>query len=200
MARTPRICYNQIHDTDAASNGLERPNNSKGVYIDNGSSNYVIDHNVTWNVDRAVVLNSREGTAETNRNNLILNNTLSGRTWSYGWKHCPSPETLIANNIFLAKAEPGVGATASHNLFSQTDPRFVPGSRFELQADSPARNAGLVREPYAVEAAGGAPDLGAFAFGVPPWTAGSSLIKNGKQMTARADSSVQSSANVVSER
>ena len=189
-----RICYNQIHDTDAASNGLERPNNSKGVYIDNGSSNYVIDHNVTWNVDRAVVLNSRVGTAETNRNNLILNNTLSGRTWSYGWKHCPSPETLIANNIFLTKAEPGVGATASHNLFSQIDPRFVPGSHFELSADSPARNAGLVREPYAVAATGSAPDLGAFPFGVPPWTVGSTLAKDQKPLTAKTDSSEQSAA------
>lgn len=185
-----RICYNQIHDTDAASNGLERPNNSKGVYIDNGSSNYVIDHNVTWNVDRAVVLNSREGTAETNRNNLILNNTLSGKTWSYGWKHCPSPETLVANNIFLARAEPGVGATVSHNLFSQTDPRFVPGSRFELSADSPARNAGLVREPYALAATGSGPDIGAFAFGVPPWTGGSTLAKDQKPLTAKSDLTV----------
>ena len=177
-----RICYNQIHDTDAASSGLARPNNSKGIYIDNGSSNYVIDHNVTWNVDRAVVLNSREGTTETNRNNLILNNTLSGKTWSYGWKHCPSPETLVANNIFLAKAEPGVGAAVSHNLFNKTDPHFVPGSRFQLSADSPARGAGLVRAPYAVAAEGRAPDIGAFAYGVAPWTAGSSLAKRGKPL------------------
>jgi len=180
-----RICYNQIHDTDAESSGLARPNNSKGVYIDNGSSNYVIDHNVTWNVDRAVVLNSREGTAETNRNNLILNNTLSGKAWSYGWKHCPSPGTLVANNIFLAKAEPGVGATVSNNLFRETDPRFVSGSRFELSADSPARNAGLLREPYSVAKNGIAPDLGAFAYGEPAWTAGASLPNKPNPLSAK---------------
>ncbi|MEI7730490.1 MAG: family 43 glycosylhydrolase [Verrucomicrobiota bacterium] len=168
-----RICYNRIHDTDGPSSGLARPNNSKGIYLDNGSSNYIVDHNVTWNVDRALVLNSREGKGETNRNNLILNNTLSGTSWSYGWKHCPSPETVVANNIFLARAEPGVGATVKSNLFPGTDPRFVPGSRFELRADSPARRAGVVRAPYALGTAGQPPDLGAFPYGVKPWTAGS---------------------------
>jgi predicted GH43/DUF377 family glycosyl hydrolase len=172
-----RVCYNQIHDTDGRSNGLKKENNSKGIYLDNGSSNYVIDHNVAWHVDRALVLNSREGMAETNRNNLILNNTLAGTKWSYGWKHCPSPETLVANNIFLARAEPGVGAVVTNNLFPATDPRFVPGSHFELQADSPARRAGVVRAPYAVGADGQAPDLGAFAYGAKPWTVGSTLWK-----------------------
>ena len=86
----------------------------------------------------------------------------------------------MANDIFLARAEPGVGATVSHNLFGKTDPQFVPGSQFQLSADSPARNAGLVRAPYAVAAEGSAPDLGAFAYGVPPWSAGSSLAKSQK--------------------
>ena len=180
-----RICYNQIHDTDAPSSGLSRPNNSKGIYLDNGSSNYVVDHNVTWNVDKALVLNSREGKAEINRNNLIINNTLAGAGWSYGWKNCPSPGTFIANNIFLAKAEPGVGATVSHNLFPNTDPRFVPGTRFELQADSPARRAGLAHEPYAAAKNGIAPDLGAFAYGVPAWTAGASLTTKLNPLSAK---------------
>ena len=180
-----RICYNQIHDTDATSSGLARANNSKGIYLDNGSSNYVVDHNVTWNVEKALVLNSREGKAEINRNNLILNNTLAGAGWSYGWKNCPSPGTLIANNIFLAKAEPGVGATVSHNLFPNTDPRFVPGSRFELAANSPARKAGLAHEPYAVEKNGIAPDLGAFAYGVPTWKAGASLTPKPNPLSAK---------------
>jgi Right handed beta helix region len=193
-----RICYNQIHDTDAPSSGLARPNNSKGIYLDNGSSNYVVDHNVTWNVEKALVLNSREGTAEINRNNLILNNTLAGVSWSYGWKNCPSPGTLIANNIFLAKAEPGVGATISHNLFPNTDPRFVPGSRFELAANSPARKSGLTRAPYVVAKNGMAPDLGALAYGVPAWTAGASLptkpnLLSAKINTTSAQAAVASS-------
>jgi hypothetical protein len=86
-----RICYNRIHDTDGPSNGLKQGNNSKGIYLDNGSSNYVVDHNVTWNVDRAVILNSRAEKPEANRNILVLNNTLAASDWSLGWKHCPTP-------------------------------------------------------------------------------------------------------------
>ena len=187
-----RVCYNRIHDTDGPSNGLKHGNNSKGIYLDNGSSNYVIDHNATWNVDRALILNSRADKHETNRNILVLNNTLAASDWSLGWKHCPTPETLVANNIFLAKAAPGVGSAVSDNLFSETDPRFVPGSRFELQADSPARRAGLVRAPYALGAGGQAPDIGAFPYGVKPWTAGSALVKDQKPLTAKTDSTERS--------
>jgi len=170
-----RVCYNRIHDTDGPSNGLKQGNNSKGIYLDNGSSNYVVDHNVTWNVDRAVILNSRADKPEANRNILVLNNTLAASDWSLGWKHCPTPQTLVANNIFLARAEPGVEAEVSNNLAVGTDPRFVAGSRFELQADSPARRAGVAHAPYALGADGQPPDLGAFPYGVRPWTAGSTL-------------------------
>jgi len=181
--RGTRVCYNQIHETDGPSNGLKHGNNSKGIYLDNGSSNYVIDHNVTWNMDRALILNSRADKPEMNRNILVLNNTLAASDWSLGWKHCPTPETLVANNIFLAKAAPGVGAAVSHNLFSETDPRFVTGSRFELQADSPARRAGVARAPYASGTDGQPPDLGAFPYGVKPWTAGSTLWEAYKRNT-----------------
>jgi hypothetical protein len=81
----------------------------------------------------------------------------------------------VANNIFLARAEPGVEATVSNNLPAGTDPRFVAGSHFELQADSPARRAGVAHAPYALGADGQPPDLGAFPYGVRPWTAGSTL-------------------------
>lgn len=107
--RGTRICYNQIHDTDGPSNGMKHGNNSKGIYIDNGSSNYIIDHNVAWNVDRAMVLNSREGTAETNRNNLILNNTFSGTSWSYGWKHCPLAGNAGGQRHFPGASRAGGG-------------------------------------------------------------------------------------------
>ncbi len=195
-----RICYNCIHDCNGPSNGLNYDNNSKGIYLDNGSSNYIVDHNVVWNVDKALVLNSREGTSEMNRNNLVLNNTLAGTSWSYGWKHCPSPGTLVANNIFLAKAEPSVSASVSHNLFPNTDPRFVPGSRFELRADSPARSAGLERVPYAVATSGGGPDLGAFAYGILPWSAGSSLLNSPKPMKAKVNFSADTPPESWSDR
>jgi hypothetical protein len=56
------------------------------------------------------------------------------------------------------------------------DPMFVEGHSYELQEKSPARSAGIVIEPFAVENANRAPDLGALPYGVPPWQAGSSLM------------------------
>ena len=169
-----RICFNQIHDTDAASSGISGDNNAKGIYMDNGSSNYVIDHNVVWNVDKAMVVNARPG--EISRNILVLNNSLNGSKWSFGWKNCQTPGMVVANNIFCSKAQPGVGATVSNNLFSDSNPGFVAGSHLELQATSPARHAGLVRAPYVLPGADGrAPDLGAFPYGEKPWIAGSAL-------------------------
>jgi hypothetical protein len=84
---------------------------------------------------------------------------------------------VVANNIFLARAEPGVEATVSNNLPAGTDPRFVAGSRFELQADSPARRAGVAHAPCALGADGQPPDLGAFPYGV---SAPCALVKDGR--------------------
>ena len=170
-----RIAHNLVHDSDGASSGAPRDNNSKGIYLDNGGSNYVLDHNATWNVDVGLVINTRPG--ETSSNILVLNNTLGGTKVSYGWANCKTPQTVVANNIFRAAARPGIGADASHNLPPKTDPLFVPGSRFELQAVSPARHAGVAHEPYTVGVDGQPPDLGAFPYGVTPWTAGSTLWK-----------------------
>jgi len=169
-----RICFNQIHDTDAASSGTAGDNNAKGIYMDNGSSNYVIDHNAVWNVGKAMVVNARPG--EISRNILVLNNSLDGNKWSLGWKNCQTPGMVVANNIFCSKAQPGVGATVSNNLFPDINPQFIAGSHLELQATSPARHAGLVHTPYVVQGVDGrAPDLGAFPYGEKPWNAGSTL-------------------------
>jgi len=170
-----RISHNLAHDSDGPSSGAPRDNNSKGIYIDNGGSNYVIDHNAAWNVNVGLIVNTRPD--ETTSNILVLNNTLSGTKVSYGWPKCQTAQTLIANNIFRTNARPGIGAKATHNLPPNTDPLFVPGTHFELQAGSPARHAGIAHPPYAVDEGGQPPDLGAFPYGVKPWVAGSTLWK-----------------------
>ncbi|MEX1113799.1 MAG: right-handed parallel beta-helix repeat-containing protein [Akkermansiaceae bacterium] len=196
------ICYNKIHDTNASEGASTRDNNAKGIYLDNGSFNYVVHHNLVWNVDKAFVVNTRENKPkEISRNLVIVNNTLIGNKYSYGWKHCRTPDALIANNIFSgAKATIGVGAKASNNLFPDTDPRFVPGLSFALRADSPARKAGLANALAHVARQDVAPDLGAFAYGVPPWTAGSSLAKEQKSPAAKTSSKASPAANIVSGR
>jgi hypothetical protein len=171
------ICYNKIHDTNASEGASTRDNNAKGIYLDNGSYNYVVHHNLVWNVDKALVVNTRENKPkEISRNLVIVNNTLIGNIHGYGWKHCRTPDAVIANNIFKGRVSFGVGAEASHNLLDKDDPMFVEGHSYELQEESPARSAGIVIEPFAVENANRAPDLGALPYGVPPWQAGSSLM------------------------
>jgi len=171
------ICYNKIHDTNASEGASNRDNNAKGIYIDNGSFNYIIHHNLIWNVDKALVVNTRENKPkEISRGLVILNNTLIGNIYGYGWKHCRTPDAVIANNIFKGKTTFGVGAKASHNLLDKDDPMFVKGLSFELQERSPARGAGITKAPYTVSTSSHAPDLGALPYGVPPWKAGSSLM------------------------
>lgn len=171
------ICYNKIHDTNASEGASTRDNNAKGIYLDNGSLNYVVHHNLVWNVDKALVVNTRENKPkEISRNIIIFNNTLIGNIYGYGWKHCRTPDSIIANNIFKGRTTFSAGARVSHNLLDKDDPMFVKGHSFELQEKSPARNAGIAKAPYTVTGAGRAPDLGALPYGVPPWKAGSSLM------------------------
>lgn len=169
-----RICYNVIRDCDGPSNGLKQRNNSKGIYIDNGASDYVLDHNVTWNVDNGIILNSRpDHPEEVNRNVIILNNTLHGGR-SYGWRENPNPGGLIANNIFLASDFIHPAAKASNNLSAKTDPKFIESARnnYQLQPGSPAIDGGLQYPPYTDGFVGSAPDLGAYEQGRPAWKAG----------------------------
>ncbi|MGD0094848.1 MAG: carbohydrate-binding protein, partial [Planctomycetota bacterium] len=60
------------------------------------------------------------------------------------------------------------------------DPLFVApaGLNFQLQAASPARNAGEAVSPYTDGFAGTAPDIGALPFGQKPWTAGADPAAN----------------------
>ena len=192
------ICYNKIHDTNASEGAVTKDNNAKGIYLDNGSFNYVVHHNLVWNVDKALVVNTRENKPrEISRNLIIFNNTLIGNIHGYGWKHCRTPDSVIANNIFKGRTTFSVGAKASHNLLAKDDPMFVKGHSYELQEKSPARNAGIAKAPYTVSSAGSAPDLGALPYGAPPWKAGSSLMNRQSRAAAKNDPSAHSTTSAL---
>jgi hypothetical protein len=141
-----------------------------GIYLDNASSNFVVHHNVAWNLAFAFQL-SVPSTSE-----QVYNNTFVGTT--YGLADSPGsdlPGSVIENNVFVGPFQNNpVGATLSNNILSGTDPQFVDpaNNNYQLQHTSPAIAAGLVIPPYTNGYSGSAPDIGAYDHTKPPWKAG----------------------------
>ena len=140
-----------------------------GLYLDNGSSNYIVDHNVTWNVDIAAKVNPPGS------GNLWYNNTLTAVTTGLATSAGGAmPGDLFINNIFTVPAEFGSGAEVENNLLTPTDPLFVNAARnnYQLRRGSPAMNVGIVVSPVTNGFKGSAPDEGAYEFGVRPFRVG----------------------------
>jgi hypothetical protein len=162
------IAYNVVHDVSP----LYYRKVGIAIYLDNGSSNYVVHHNVGYAVsDDGMIINT------VSTNNLIYNNTYAAGIHGGG----TDPGVQIVNNIFTGAIRIGTGAVVKNNLVGPTDPKFVDpaGGNYQLQTGSPAIDMGALLPPYTNGSVGSAPDLGAFEVGAPPWSAGSSLTSDG---------------------
>jgi PA14 domain/Right handed beta helix region len=175
------IAYNLVHDNFA-------PSESMGIYLDNGSKNYLVHHNIVWNVRNAFNLNLPS------INNKVYNNTLLGWNESVGsgaavLADCDSSNTELMNNIFGAglnmggvfegtKCPTGQGLPAfSSNLTQDINPKFssLATNDFSLLAGSSAIDAGTKITGITDGFAGAAPDLGALEQGQAAFRAGASL-------------------------
>ncbi len=175
------IAYNLVHDNFA-------PSESMGIYLDNGSKNYLIHHNIVWNVKGALNINLPT------INNKIYNNTLLGWNESINSgapaiTDCDSSNTDVMNNIFNAPLSLGYGfgsfsctspngyPNLSSNLLDSTNPKFMSlaTNDFSLQANSSAIDTGKVIPGITDGFNGAAPDLGALEFGKPMFQAGANL-------------------------
>ena len=173
------IAYNKIHDFK-----------EMGIYLDSGSSNFFIHNNVIWNGEKTNPLGIHLNTPSTG--NKVYNNTL-GNTWltyNSGFADKNMTGTVIENNVgdwitrgrYLWGDAPGLVMQNNINTrlslgTSSIDPAKMyvdyAGFNYHLKAGSPAINAGLNlgltedmdgnRIPQ-----GGAPDLGAYEFGLVP--------------------------------
>ena len=144
-----------------------------GIYLDNGSANYIVDHNLVYNCDFALKMNPPS------TNNLIVNNTFEGT--SYGLESSGNESMtgcVIANNIFHMPVMFGPGLTQSHNILTAVNPLFVNTSLndYQLQSTSPAISAGVVMSPYTNGYLGSAPEIGAYEYGLPAFLSGSSTV------------------------
>jgi PA14 domain/Right handed beta helix region/Protein of unknown function (DUF1565) len=177
------IAYNLVHDNFA-------PSESMGIYLDNGSSNFVVHHNLVYNVKSALNLNLPS------TNNKIYNNTLLGFKESVSsgageTAQCDAANTELVNNIFGAtfslgfvfdgtQCPAGKGVpTFTNNLEQTVNPKFANASEanFTLGSGSPAINKGRVLAPYTNGYTGSAPDMGALESGVTPFNTGATLTE-----------------------
>ena len=165
------IAYNRIHDMT--------PEGDVGIYLDNGSNNYVVDHNLIYDVANAITLNPPS------TDNLIYDNTLIGLAVSIttGGGDQDMSGTYIENNLCTATL--GLGtlsdyAAVTYNLPYTTPPGFVNPAALDFQIAfySPAVDAGTTIPGYTNGYVGSAPDIGCFEYGLAPWTAGVSTASN----------------------
>ncbi|HET6250598.1 MAG TPA: right-handed parallel beta-helix repeat-containing protein [Tepidisphaeraceae bacterium] len=161
------IAYNVCYNVHTGGYG------AAGIYLDNGSQNWIVDHNVVYNADFALKMNPPDD------NDLIINNTFSGT--QYGLQSSGNEDmtgSTFLNNIFTAHAMFGPSATYNHDIFYQTNPQFVNAAayNFQIKSNSPAINAGVVMPPYTNGYLGKAPDIGAYEYGQTPFAAGATAI------------------------
>ncbi len=160
-----RIAYNVVYNVYAGGYG------AAGIYLDNDSSSYVVDHNVVFNANYGLKLNP------TNDDDKIYNNTFANT--GLGLATSGSGDmtgTVFANDIFTNPTHFGPGAVLQH-VFTGSDPRFVGGAAdnyldYQLAAGSPAIDQGEPLPTYTNGFAGKAPDDGAFEYGLPAFRAG----------------------------
>ncbi|MBI2842078.1 MAG: right-handed parallel beta-helix repeat-containing protein [Armatimonadetes bacterium] len=161
------IAYNWCHDSPRGC----------GIYLDNGSSNFLVHHNVVWNV--------RNGNIQINqpsRNNKIYNNTTfpPGNAVSCGylttWNDMSG--SRIINNLFIGQVNPetsgqwGNGAVVANNVqASITALRNPTACDFRLAPGSPGIDAGQSIPGITDGYSGWAPDAGAYE-GESTWAPG----------------------------
>jgi len=147
------IAYNWVHDNHSYL-GI-------GIYLDNGSSNHIVHHNVVWNCnDSGIRLNTPS------TYNLIYNNTLLNNKDSINYWGSPEDQTgtkvinNLGNNSFLFVLPPNPTPEAHHNGNFPVDSNFVP-----LPGSITAVDAGVEISGITDGYVGSAPDIGAYEYG-----------------------------------
>ncbi len=164
------VRYNLMHDSPGAvghvGNGVE------GFYVDCENCNWIVHHNIIWNLPTAAF----QFNARTNFN-MVFNNTCwntGGAVASAFWGDGETGDKFY-NNLFGTTPDgmqdPAANPDMRYNL--TTDPSFAnpQSGNFQLKSSSQAIDAGTVIPGVTDGYLGSAPDLGALESGAPDWTA-----------------------------
>ena len=156
--------HNWFHDNLAASS-------SSGLYLDNYTHNFLLHHNVIWNIPGlALHLNRPSGY------NLAFNNTIFGKVRH--WGRWPGEEVdgmfgdALANNLVTGEMTLLPEVRRSHNLVKF--PLWTDRESWQAAANVPAAavDGGQVIPGITDGFVGKAPDIGAYEAGAKPWRAG----------------------------
>lgn len=163
------IRYNLFHDSrgPAGHNGA----GVQGLYLDCQNSNWVIHHNIIWNVPGfSMQINARDNF------NMIFNNTCTNFGAAGIAAYFPDTDgetgTKVYNNLVGSQLCGETAAWAQTDLRNNlyTDPGFISGT-FQVQStNSQVVNQGVVIAGVTDGYVGAAPDLGALENGGTDWT------------------------------
>lgn len=160
------IAWNWVHSN--------RAHTGVGIYIDNGSANFLIHHNVSWGNDNSGIRLNTPCTNTRVYHNTVLDNGDSFDYWGPDGDD-RQPGCRAINNIFSNRVRPGAGCEARDN-HTGGDPGLIDiaARNFAPRADAPVVGAaGPLPEALPTD---GPPlagkDIGAYAAGVEPWTPG----------------------------
>jgi hypothetical protein len=162
------IAWNLVSDTRTSGYG------AAGIYLDNGSADYIVHHNVVWNCDAALKMNPPD------QNIRIYNNTLvSDKNSVESSDSSDMAGSIFINNLFAGAANIGAAAQQSDNLFAVPLSDFAnPGRHdYRLSRRSRAIDAGQVVAPFTDGYRGTAPDIGAYEYSVKPFAAGAARAR-----------------------
>jgi hypothetical protein len=164
------VRFNKIHDASGpvGHSGV----GVIGFYLDSKSSNWVVHHNIIWNLPGyALLLNASHNF------NAVFNNTCwnaPGGSILTTFNQDGETGTHIYNNIFNGPPKGNMATwnwtDLRYNLY--TNPLFVsPGTgNFQLQAGSDAIDRGTIIPGITDGYVGPAPDRGALESGATDWT------------------------------
>lgn len=168
---TVEVDHNIIYDCDDGHSFV-------AYYLDNGSMNYLVHHNVCYDVDLAMILNNPS------YNNRIYNNTfLSTKTIQTGnmqnpWENNAFIGAVWDGDQFYNNIMPslyyGTGAYMKNNLLS-TNSSVKLNKDCTLQSGSIAIDKGIALPVGTDKFVGSAVDIGAYEYGETPWNAGQDL-------------------------
>lgn len=158
------IAYNWVHDMG----------NETGIYLDSFSMDYLVHHNVVYNVQTAFVLNGG-ALRDMVYNNTIINASTGFFTCTFPGYTLTQAGTEVKNNIVTGRlmfAEGEFAPDVSNNVEALVDENFLPGdTAIDKGVHKPGITDGFV---------GVAPDIGAYEFGGVYWRPGSDLTVKGK--------------------